>query len=79
MAKSRVRVIEKTKERASSEADGLWSVAMLRIAVEMKQPGAPSFDKIVDSVVTRMGIPKEQFKKYLSQHLATLKRTLSDR
>ncbi len=57
----------------------LWSIAMLRIALELKRPGAPGLEEIVDGVVARMGFPKAEFEKYLSEHLGLLKRAVDDR
>ncbi|MGC4118046.1 MAG: hypothetical protein QM765_26545 [Myxococcales bacterium] len=54
------------------EADTLWPIAMLRIAMELKRPEAPGLDQIIDGVVKKMGIPKAQFEKYVAQHLGTL-------
>lgn len=57
----------------------LWSIAMLRIAVELKRPGAPGLEEIVDEVVGRMGISKVDFEKYLAEHLGLLKKAVDDR
>jgi len=61
--------------RAASavEPDGLWPIAMLRIAMELKRPEAPGLDEIIEGVVKKMGIPKAQFEKYVAEHLGTLK------
>lgn len=56
------------------EPDGLWSIAMLRIAMELKRPDAPSLERVVERVVERMGIPQDQFERYLSEHLGLLTR-----
>jgi hypothetical protein len=55
------------------EPDGLWPIAMLRIAMELKRPGAPGLDDIIDGVVAKMGIEKAQFEKYLAEHLGLLR------
>ncbi|HEY3451257.1 MAG TPA: hypothetical protein VGK67_33170 [Myxococcales bacterium] len=55
------------------EADTLWPIAMLRIAMELKRPEAPGLDEIITGVVKKMGIPKAQFEKYIAEHLGTLK------
>jgi hypothetical protein len=47
---------------------------MLRIAVELKRPGAPGLQQIIDGVVDRMGIEKSAFEKYLSDNLGILER-----
>jgi len=54
------------------EPDGLWPIAMLRIAMELKRPEAPGLDQIISGVVAKMGIPKAQFEKYIEEHLGTL-------
>jgi hypothetical protein len=54
------------------EADALWPVAMLRIAMELKRPGSAGIDAIVEGVVSRMGIPQEPFRRFLVEHLGTL-------
>ena len=54
------------------EPDGLWSIAMLRIAMELKRPGAPALTSIIDSVVGKMGIDRAQFEKYLSDNFGPL-------
>jgi hypothetical protein len=56
----------------SAEADALWPIAMLRIAMELKRPEAPGLDEIIAGVVKKMGIPRAQFERYVAQHLGTL-------
>jgi hypothetical protein len=65
--------IRETTAAKSVEPDGLWSIAMLRIAMELKQPGAPGLDEIIGGVVAQMGIPKDEFEKYLAEHLGVLR------
>ena len=60
-------------ERTSVEGDGLWPIAMLRIAMELKRPGAPDLGQIIDGVVERLGIEKVQFEKYLATRLGVLR------
>ncbi|MBI5546187.1 MAG: hypothetical protein HY901_20040 [Deltaproteobacteria bacterium] len=55
------------------EPVALWSIAMLRIAMELKRPEAPGLDEIIDGVVAKMGIDKAHFEKYLAEHLGTLR------
>ncbi len=45
---------------------GLWPIAMLRIAMELKRPGAPDLEQIVEDVVRRLGIEKGEFESYLA-------------
>jgi hypothetical protein len=61
------------EQQQSVEADGLWPIAMLRIAMELKRPGAPGLEHIIDGVVDRMGIEKSQFERYLDEHLGILR------
>jgi len=71
--RSRVAVLEKpVVAQAKVEPDALWSIAMLRIAMELKRPDAPALEAIIDGVVARMGIPKAQFKKYLAEEIGEL-------
>jgi hypothetical protein len=52
---------------------------MLRIALELKRPGALELQEIVDGVVERMRLSKADFEKYLAQHLGLLKKAVQDR
>ena len=65
---------EKPAARAEPprEADGLWAIAMLRIAMELKRPGAPGLPEIIDGVVERMGIPKAEFERFLAAEIGHL-------
>ena len=82
MSKTASRATTKSRARAAQtkaaavEPDGLWSIAMLRIAMELKRPGAASLEKIVDGVVSKMGIPKAQFEKYLAEHIGVVTQTV---
>lgn len=74
MSKSSTRVaVEERVAAPAVEPDALWPIAMLRIAMELKRPGAAGLEEIIDGVVARMGIPKAQFETYLSEHLGLLK------
>jgi hypothetical protein len=68
MARNRSR-----SERENVEGDGLWPIAMLRIAMELKRPGAPSLEQIIEGVIERMGIEKGRFEKYLADRLGVLR------
>jgi len=57
------------------EPDALWPIAMLRIAMEMRRPGAPGLDEIISGVVKKMGIPKGEIEKYISEHVGALQET----
>lgn len=66
-------------EARPAEIDGLWGIAMLRIAMELKRPGAPGLDEIVGGVVARMGIPQEQFEDFLAQNCGLLTQAARER
>ena len=46
----------------------LFGVAMLKIAMELKKPDAGVLDEIISSVLTRMGLPEDEFRAYLAQN-----------
>ncbi len=75
----RTAVVERTAPSTRLPDSALWSIAMLRIAVELKRPGAPDVEEIVAGVVARMGIPQADFKKYLAEHLSLLQKAVQDR
>jgi len=68
-----------TVQQQSIEPDGLWSVAMLRIALELKRPGSRSLDTVIDEVVAKMGIRKDDFEKYLTEHLGLLRQAVKEK
>lgn len=40
---------------------------MLRLALELKQPGAPSFDALVTDLARRMRLHEPGFRRFLAQ------------
>lgn len=84
-ARGRTAVVERPEApaRPTSEIEAapaaLWSIAMLRIAMELKRPDAPGLESIIDGVVAKMGLDKAQFEKYLAEHLGTLKEAVRSR
>jgi hypothetical protein len=74
----RTAVLERGAAASDLPDPALWSIAMLRIAVELKRPGAPGLREIVDRVVVRMGISKADFEKYLAEHLGLLRKAVED-
>lgn len=46
----------------------LYGVAMLKIAMELKKPGAADLDQILSGVLARMKIPEDDFRAFLSQN-----------
>ena len=62
-------------ERAGVKVDEecLWPIAMLRIAMELKRPGAPSLEKVVAGVARQLGIGKARFEQYLAAQVGSLR------
>jgi hypothetical protein len=75
----RTAVVERAEPSKGLPDSALWSIAMLRIAVELKRPGAPGLEEIVAGVVARMRIPQADFEKYLAEHLGLLQKAVRDR
>ena len=72
--------VEKSASAAvTAEAPGLWAIAMLRIAVELKRPNAPGLDEIIEGIAARMGIPQDEFRRYLDANVGLLKATARKR
>ncbi len=53
---------------AEVEESPLYGVAMLKIAMELKKPGAKDLDEILSGVLARMHIPEDQFRQFLAQN-----------
>ncbi|MFL5321336.1 MAG: hypothetical protein ACJ790_16875 [Myxococcaceae bacterium] len=56
----------------------LYGVAMLKIAMELKKPGAGELEEILTGVLQRMNIPESEFRTYLEQNGGML-RTIAAR
>lgn len=56
----------------------LYGVAMLKIAMELKKPGAGELEEILTGVLKRMSIPEAEFRAYLEQNGGML-RTIASR
>ncbi len=56
---------EASREVADSP---LYGVAMLKIAMELKKPGAGGLDEIVSGVLGKMGLSESEFREFLSQN-----------
>lgn len=71
------RVVESVREKQAdpgrTDPPGLWAVAMLRVAMELKRPGARSLDEIVEQVAARMDLPRVTFRSYLETNLGLLR------
>lgn len=50
------------------EDSPLYGVAMLKIAMELKKPGARELDDILTGVLARMRIPEAEFRRFLVQN-----------
>jgi hypothetical protein len=50
------------------EESPLFGVAMLKIALELKKPGAGALDEILSGVLSRMRIDERDFRLFLSQN-----------
>jgi hypothetical protein len=65
----------RAKARPSEEADGatgasedaLHGAAMLRLALELKKPGAASLDALVAEVARAMRLHEPAFRRFLAQ------------
>ncbi len=52
-----------------AEPDGLWGIALLRVALELKRPGPRDLSTVVAAVVRKMGLPEEPFRRYVEEQL----------
>jgi hypothetical protein len=60
---------QRSKPRSAEvTASPLYGVAMLKIAMELKKPGAPGLDEILQGVLARMRIPEREFREFLAQN-----------
>ena len=50
------------------EESPLYGVAMLKIAMELKKPGAGELDDILTGVLSRMRLDEQEFRQYLTQN-----------
>lgn len=70
--RSRVAVGEKKKveARATEEAgiDPAFHRAILKIALELKKPNAPSYDAIVATTIRSMRLDPVAFRRYLGEN-----------
>lgn len=57
----------KQASRQNESTDNpLCGVALLKIAMELKKPGAASLDQVISQVLSRMGLGEEAFRSYLA-------------
>ncbi len=68
-----IRVAAKVKAKAAgaapeAEIDPAFHRAILKIALELKKPNAPSYDAIVRSTIRSMRLDPERFRRYLGEN-----------
>ena len=71
-------VAERSGRRERVESSPLYGVAMLKIAMELKKPGARELDDILAGVLERMRIDEPEFRAFLANNGGLL-RTLAHR
>lgn len=69
---------ERSGQREPVENSPLYGVAMLKIAMELKKPGARELDEVLAGVLERMRIAESDFRAFLSKNDGLL-RTLATR
>jgi hypothetical protein len=74
MARSRSATKQEVAQDASllvgGQRDATFQRAILKIALELKKPGAQSYDAVVDDTVGKMRIDAEAFRHYLGANRA---------
>jgi hypothetical protein len=68
---SRVAVEERAVTRTARTEDGIdpgFHRAILKIAIELKKPNAPSYDAIVSSTIRAMKLDPVAFRRYLGEN-----------
>lgn len=68
---SRIAVIEQTVTRTTTEEGGIdpaFQRAILKIAIELKKPNAPSYDAIVAATIRSMKVDPVAFRRYLGEN-----------
>ena len=67
---SRVATTEavRTVEREEARSDPVFHRAILKIALELKKPNAPSYDAIVDKTIHAMRLDPVAFRRYLGEN-----------
>jgi hypothetical protein len=70
-----VELPARPREEAGAEVEEspLYGVAMLKIAMELKKPGARELDEILSGVLARMGLSEDAFRDYLERNGGLLK------
>jgi len=65
VATKRVRVVEAEVEAG---IDPAFHRAILKIALELKKPNAPSYDEIVRTTIQSMRLDPARFRRYLGEN-----------
>ncbi len=65
-----------SRSTSTTEEDPLFGVAMLKIALELKRPGAGTLEAIVSRVMARMQLDEGEFREFL-QRQGGLLRTIA--
>ena len=55
-------------ERAGGRIDPRFARAILKIALELKKPNAPSYDEIVQATIRTMRLDGSAFRRYLGEN-----------
>jgi hypothetical protein len=63
---SEVRTAERQEQAA--EIDPAFHRAILKIALELKKPNAPSYDEIVQTTIRSMRLDATAFRRYLGEN-----------
>jgi hypothetical protein len=58
----------RTAERQDAEVDPAFHRAILKIALELKKPNAPSYDEIVATTIHSMRLDPVAFRRYLGEN-----------
>ncbi len=69
--RSRTAVGEKARTQARAEEAGIepaFHRAILKIALELKKPNAPSYDAIVAATIRSMKLDPVAFRRYLGEN-----------
>jgi hypothetical protein len=53
---------------AAGAVDPAYQRAILKIAIELRKPGANSYDDVVDGTIQAMRLDGESFRKYLGEN-----------
>ncbi len=60
--------VEKVAQREETRIDPAFHRAILKIALELKKPNAPSYDAIVERTIASMRLDPVAFRRYLGEN-----------